>query len=59
MTVQETAATRNEKGVATRYPVTEDLELGTTKLHGRKPYLTPNGINGVKTVVKRDTRSGI
>ena len=48
-------------GVSTRFikedwPITEGLTAGTTKTHGRKVVLEPEGIDGKKSNVKEKDR---
>lgn len=59
MTVSEGPGTHNEKELKRKYPVTEGLTLGTTKIEGKRPYLSPSGLNGKKTIINKRTRKGI
>lgn len=51
--------TKGTSEIATNYPNTEGLVLGSTKIHGRKMFLEPTGINGKKSTVFAKQKYGI
>ena len=59
MSVSSGPGGKGTKVVRTSWPVEEGLELGTSKLEGKRPYLKPQGIHGVKSRVASKDRCGI
>ncbi len=53
------AGTKGTAEVATRYPVEEGLTAKTTKQTGREMLLLPEGLNGVKSLVRERDRKGL
>ena len=51
--------TKGTAEVATRYPVEEGLEARTTKQTGRQTNLTPQGLNGQKSLVAKRLQEGL
>lgn len=53
------AGTKGTKEIATRYPVEDGLEAGTTKQTGHVENLVAQGLNGKKSNVTRRQSEGI
>ena len=58
MTVQSDSATKSEKEIVTKWPITTGLELGTTKIAGRQINLVAEGILGVSSIVPSKEKRG-
>ena len=51
MVVTSDPAEKGEKEIKTKWPIEKGLIAGTTKQTGRQINLTPQGLNGVKTLI--------
>ena len=58
MTITEGPDTMTEKAVKTRWPVEEGTTAGTTKQVGKR-FLSPEGMNGVKSIVPDRKKAGL